>query len=59
MKSKFYFFLARILITLTYWFRVLSIKSEMYKKIFEVRAIYYSNISPAKKIIMMGEVNQR
>jgi hypothetical protein len=59
MKTKFYFFLARILIELTYWFRVLSIKSEKYKKIFEIRAICYSNISPAKKIVMMREVNQR
>jgi len=59
MKAKFYFFLARILIELTYWFKVLSIKSDVYRKIFEVRAIYYSQIPPAKKIIMMGEVNQR
>jgi hypothetical protein len=56
MKSDLYFFLARILIKFTYWFKILSIKSNMYRQICEIRAVYYSKMSHDQKIEMMQSV---
>ena len=56
MKSKFYFFLAHIFVKLTFWFDNLSIRSNMYRKLFEIRAIYYSEIPSIQKTEMMKEV---
>ena len=56
MKSKFYFFLAYILIQLYYYCRVLSIRLNTCVKICQARAIAYSDISTDDKLSLLNDM---
>jgi hypothetical protein len=56
MKTKMYFFLAKMMIKLTYVFDTWKIQCNAYRKICTIRAIAHSNAPASYKIEEMKKV---